>query len=303
MATKASQLATNPRAQEEDPPPLYSEVHRPTPEAPFNFPSSPSEEGEGGGEQEEATPSTTRQFFQSYAEGDNKQHRRPIAIPQMNTKSSKESPLIDAYPPVLLQHGIAPDSWRPFLRAMSAFLSASVSRQALSRAREVANHVARVPQQFGRDTLGHVTSEGRHVQDSARNGTVVGAIIGGVIRLPIHTTLRAVRTALVDLPHALVDAIRQDPQTPRERAEAYAVAANEKWLRGRGLRADLMDTKQLASAVDLSVDRLLALVRDVPATPDRQLKALNEYIGDLEVYSTGHLELDAETLWLIVLEG
>lgn len=89
------------------------------------------------------------------------------------------------------------------------------------------------------------------------------------------------------------------PQTPRERVAAYAAAANEEWLGARGLRAQLVDTAELARIVGLPVSTLLDLAQ---SSPDRsamgQISALKEYISELEAGST--LDLGAATVWLMV---
>jgi len=210
---------------------------------------------------------------------------------------------LNAYAQILLQYGITPESWRAFLTTMSAFLAAKVSDKALAHAVDMGRHVGNVPKRFGQQTADHAKSVGYHIRDSAKSGNIVGAamgVIGGAISLPIGTAFRAVG-AVMSLPGATIGAVTQKPQTPRERAAAYAAAANEKWLGQRGLQASLVDTSELARVVGLSVTRVLDLAR---AAEDRsamgQLNALKEYISELETFTGSKLELGANNLWLIV---
>jgi hypothetical protein len=121
--------------------------------------------------------------------------------------------------------------------------------------------------------------------------------------LPVGTALRAVG-ATVSLPFAAINAVAQKPQTPRERATAYAAAANEKWLSARGLKAGLVDTAELARMVELPVSKFLDLAsasRDSGAIG--MIDALKQYIAELEIFEGNTLSLDANTLWLVVLES
>jgi hypothetical protein len=122
-------------------------------------------------------------------------------------------------------------------------------------------HVTNVPKRFGQGTVEHAKSVGHNIRDAAKSGNYVGAamgVVGGAISLPIGTAFRAVGAA-VSLPGAAIGAVTQKPQTPRERAAAYAVAANEKWLGVRRLQAQLVDTAELARIAGLPVTRLLDL--------------------------------------------
>jgi hypothetical protein len=98
-----------------------------------------------------------------------------------------------------------------------------------------------------------------------------------------------------------ISASMQKPQTPRERAVAYAAAANKKWLGMRGLQAQLVDTAELAKTVGLSTTRLLDLAR---TGRDRsaigQIEALKDYMCELETFEGSTLDLGANTLWLTI---
>ena len=279
----------------------------PTPEAPFNFPSLdpartsptwpslPHAIASIGGAAKSDTKGDTK--------GDIKKQRpRPVAIPQIKSRRGALAPLLDSYPPALVQYGIATDSWRAFLNTMSAVLSASMPKQVLAH---LGSQVAGVPLRFGRDTMDHVYTERDNVYGSVMNGDYFGAlrgIVGGAIRLPIHSSLRAVDAA-VSMPGVVLGAANQPPQTPKERAVAYAAATNERWLRVRGLRASLVDTTELEKVVGLPRGKLLELVN---GSSDRsaagQLATLQEYITKLEVLRRGRLNLNDKTLWLVVSE-
>ena len=146
--------------------------------------------------------------------------------------------------------------------------------------------------------------EGRDIYDSAQNrnpGGVIGGIIRGAVRLPIHTALRVV-SAVFELPRAVVEGSTQEPQSPRQRASTYATAANHKWLRGRGLRAVLMSSSELAvSVMGIPVEKLLGLVED-KNNAARQMDALNVYISRVDVFRSQAVILDASTLWLVAFE-
>jgi hypothetical protein len=271
--------------------PAYSAtLTGPTVDSPFDFPSD---------EPPPAFDATTSSVSASTSAGPRTQ--RPIAIPQISP--DKTEPFLDAYAQPLLQHGITPESWRAFLSTMSAFLAAKVSEQAVSHAADIGKHVTNVPKRFGKDTVVHAKHIGHTIRDSAKSGDYVGAAMGvvhGVITLPVTTAMRAVGATL-SLPMTAISASMQKPQTPRERAVAYAAAANEKWLGMRGLQVQLVDTAELARTVGLPMMTLLDLARtgrDRSATG--QIEALKEYICELETFESSTLDLGANTLWLMI---
>jgi hypothetical protein len=188
---------------------------------------------------------------------------------------------------------------------MSAFLTARVSDKALAHAVDMGRHVTNVPKRFGQDTVEHAKSVGNDIRDAAHSGNYVGAamgVVGGAIALPVGTALRTVG-AVLSLPGAAIGAVTQKPQTPKERAAAYAAAANEKWLGVRGLRAQLVDTAELARIAGLPVTRLLDLAR---ASTNRgaagQIDALKEYISELVTSTGSTLDLGPNTLWLMIFQ-
>jgi hypothetical protein len=157
--------------------------------------------------------------------------------------------------------------------------------------------------------MSHVQSVGRDVAGNARSGNVVGAafkLIGGVISIPIHAAVGTAATA-VSLPGIAVSAAVKTPQTPRARAAAYLVVANQDWLAARGLHAELMDSKELSQLVGASVTSVADAVKGSAkkqgpnAEAAIQLKGLEDYIAELQLEGEGvTLELGDATLWLVL---
>ncbi|KAI2614891.1 hypothetical protein GGR54DRAFT_632534 [Hypoxylon sp. NC1633] len=254
--------------------------HGPTVDSPFNFPSDT--------------------HLPSYAASDPVEHR-PIAIPQI--KAEPTSPLLEAYSQNLLRHGITEEAWVSFLHTLSGFLAATVSEKAVSHAAEVAHSISNVPKRFGKDTLEHVKATGHAISDSTKKGNYVGAatrVIGGAIALPVGTAIRAVG-AVVSLPFATIGALTRDPKTPKERAVAYAAAANLKWLHARGLEAHLLDTAELGHALGLPVNELLRTAAAAAgAGAAGQIAALGAHLAEVQVRAPATLELGANTFWVVV---
>ncbi|OTB04397.1 hypothetical protein M426DRAFT_320768 [Hypoxylon sp. CI-4A] len=186
---------------------------------------------------------------------------------------------------------------------MSGFLNATVSKKAVSHAADMGQHIGKVPKDFGKETMAHISRSGHLISDSAKKGNYVGAVtrvVGAAIGIPVGTAIRAVG-ASISLPFAALGALTQDPKTPRERAVAYAAAANVKWLHKRGLQAHLLDTAELSHAMGLSTDQLLLKTRAAHDESSRgQMAALDAHVADLQVRLQGSLELGAGTLWLVV---
>ncbi|KAI1136062.1 hypothetical protein F5Y05DRAFT_392786 [Hypoxylon sp. FL0543] len=227
---------------------------------------------------------------------------RPIAIPQ--TTPDPKSPFLNAYSQSLLAHGVTPETWAGFLQTLSGFLAATVSEKAVSHAAEVGRHIGDVPKRFGKETLAHVKDTGRDISDSAKKGNYIGAavraILGVGVALPVATAARAVG-AVVSLPFAALNAVTKDPKTPKERAVAYAAAANVKWLHKRGLQAALLDTTELSQVLGVPADEFLQTARaSKDAGAAAQLAALGPYIAELDVRTPGPLELGVGTFWLVV---
>ncbi|KAI1392674.1 uncharacterized protein F4822DRAFT_137519 [Hypoxylon trugodes] len=252
--------------------------------SPFNFPSDSNLPSYT------ASPTTTEQ-------------QRPIAIPQL--KPDFTSPFLDAYTQILLRHGVTEDTWVAFLRTLSGFLAATVSEKAISHAAEIGQHIGDVPKRFGKETLAHIKHTGHNISDSAKKGNYIGAatrVVGGAIALPVATAIRAAG-AVVSLPFAAIGAVTKDPKTPRERAVAYAAAANVKWLHSRGLEAHLLDTAELGHNLGLPLNELLQLGRaNKDADAAGKLALLGTHIAELKVRMAANLEIGANTLWLVVME-
>ncbi|KAE9362762.1 hypothetical protein N431DRAFT_433531 [Stipitochalara longipes BDJ] len=295
MSTKEEEARNAAREAEEGDDhvlPVYSALptEGPTADSPFDFPSE---------DPPPAFAPTASSGSASTSAGP--QLQRPIAIPQITP--DKTEPFLSAYAQALLQYGITPESWRAFLNTMSAFLAAKVSDQAVSHAADIGRHVTNVPKRFGQHTAGHAKHIGHSIRNSAKSGDYVGAAMGvvhGTIMLPVTTALRAVGATL-SLPMTAINAAAKKPLTPRERATAYAAAANDKWLSMRGLQAQLVDTAELARTVGLPMTRLLNLAR---TGSDRsavgQIEALKEYICELEISEGSTFDLEASTLWLMI---
>ncbi|KAI2603957.1 uncharacterized protein GGS25DRAFT_534497 [Hypoxylon fragiforme] len=273
----------------------------PTVASPFNFPSDsnlPSYETTQAEQQQQQQQQQLLQRRESQP--------RVIAIPQITPHET--SPLLNAYSPTLLQYGVPEDSWLAFLRTLSGFLAATVSQKAVSHAADMAQHVGGVPKRFGKETLAHAKDVGHAIRGSARRGNFLAAAahtLTATVTLPVGTALRAVGAA-VSLPFAALGAAARDPKTPRERAVAYAAAANVKWFHRRGLEAHLVDTTELCQVLGLSVDVLLSAAEAAKGLGAAgQLAALGGHIAELEVKARGPaattaLELGAATYWLVV---
>ncbi|KAI1091524.1 hypothetical protein F5B19DRAFT_257430 [Rostrohypoxylon terebratum] len=259
-------------------------AHGPSVTSPFNFPSDSG--------------------LPAYSFNPENILHKPIVIPQI--APDPKAPFLDAYSEELLRHGITPETWAGFLSTLSGFLAATVSEKVISHAAQMARHVGEVPKRFGKETLAHAKSTGRAITDSARKGDFIGAaahtIIGGGIRLPVATAVRAVGAA-VSLPFAVLGATAEDPKTPRERAEAYALAANAKWLHRRGLEAHLLETAELASVFGLSSEQMLAMAtKGGDGDAARQLGALGAHVAEVRLREPTQVVLGALTFWLVVTQ-
>lgn len=262
-------------------------VHVPTVTSPFDFPA-------------EAAPSYTESSPPSSSSA---HKRRPIAIPQVS--ATPTAPFLQTYAPLLLARGIPSGTWASFLDTLSAFLAAKVTDRAISHAADVGRQVGNVPKRFGKNVATHAKSVGRGISDNAKKGNLVGAafgVIGGVISLPVGTAVKAIG-AITSLPGAAVGAVAQKPQTPRERAVAYAAAANKKWLESRGLRAQLVDTQELARLVGASSEQILQAARSEKSDDaEAQLGPLRTHISELTIEKPTKLSLGEQTLWLVIFE-
>ncbi|KAL3956755.1 hypothetical protein ACCO45_009601 [Purpureocillium lilacinum] len=268
-----------------DPAPAYQEIAPPA--------LSPAPSGNG-------VPTVANPFsFPSNAElPPPPPYRSPQAVPD------PASPFVAAYAPILLSHGVTEGTWRSFLETMSAFLTAKVSDRAISHAGDMAKHMSEAPKSFGKGVATHVRSVGKDIAGNAKRGNIIGAAfgaIGGLISIPVATALSAAGTA-ISLPGSAIGAITKRPQTPFERATAYAMVANKKWLHARGLQAQLVETTGLAQYLNVSLDALLGMARAAKRDDaESQLKALEGHIAALDVRADAALSLAPNTLWLVLV--
>lgn len=227
---------------------------------------------------------------------------KPVAIPQ--TRPEPAAPFIVAYAPSLTSRGITPDTWDSFVKTMSAFLTAKVSDQAIAHAGDIARHLGSAPKSFGKGVARNAKSVGQHIKDNAKRGNILGAavgVVGGALSLTVGTALSAAGT-VISMPGKAVGAVARKPQTPVERAAAYAAVANKNWLNARGLYAQVLDTQQLCRLVGVSDPR--QLIESAREGKDEsvagQLKCLERYLCELQAEKVGKLELGLNTLWLVV---
>ncbi|KAF4122605.1 hypothetical protein GMORB2_6912 [Geosmithia morbida] len=288
-AQEATQGAADPSsaAQHGDSAPTYDAADRggaaPSVSSPFNFPS------------ESDLPSYT-----ATSPGGGVSSQRPVAIPQV--RPAPDSPSVPAFPPSILGHGIPEGTLLSFLETVSAFLAAKVGDRAISHAGDMARRFIEHPKNVGKHVVSHAKNWGKNIGPDAKKGNVVG-IIGGVVSIPIVSVPGVVR-AVVGLPGSAVNAIVEKPQTPAQRAAAYAAVANREWLHSRGLRAQLFDSNELAQWLDITVSDLMSSARAYGdrSSAARQLTGLAERIAPLEVQSgDATLELASEAIWLVLL--
>ena len=262
----------------------------PTVESPFNFPSGPAPSYAGIAAGAGAGPSSP-----SAVPG------RPIALPQ--ERPNPAAGFLTAYAPVLLSHGIPPDTWHSFVATLSAFLTAKVSDRALAHAADMARELGRGPKSFGKGTADHVKAVGQDLKQNAKQGNIFGVatgVIGGIISIPVGTAVRAVG-AIVNTPGHAVAAAAKKPQTPRERAVAYLVTANRKWFAPRGLVAQLLDTRELAGLLRTQPSAVLEMAnagKDAAA----KMQAMAGLLAQLDVPASASLEVSEATLWLVLTQ-
>jgi hypothetical protein len=251
--------ASNPAPQLED----SSAALGPTVSSPFDFPSTSLPP---------YSPKVTNQ--------------RPIAIPQIQPDPA--APFISAYSPSLLNYGIPAQSWRSFIDTMSAFLTARVSKRAISHAGDIATEIGRVPQNLAKDVKAHAKETGRNIATSAKQfnpAGVIGGIVGGSISLTLGTTFKVIGS-IFQLPGTAI-AAAANPQTPRGRAELYAAAANRDWFHSRGLHARLLNTFEFAGLLDVSVEQILNAAESQPGNSVEKLGALRNWIDELQLQEGG----------------
>jgi hypothetical protein len=214
--------------------------------------------------------------------------QRPIAIPQRWPNPA--APFLSAYPTSLLNYGITAESFSAFLDTMSAFLTARVSKRAISHAGDIATELGRVPQRLGKDVMAQAKSTGKNIATNAKQlnpGGLVSGIIGGAIGLTVGTTFRVIGSVL-QLPGTAI-ATAANPQTPRGRAELYAAAANRDWFHPRGLDARLLNTVELTGLIGVPVEQFLNAAETQSESAKEKLGALRKWIDDLEVQNSEDL--------------
>jgi hypothetical protein len=167
----------------------------------------------------------------------------------------------------------------------------------------MAKHVGDGPTKLGKGIAAHAKHVGKHIASNAKRGNIIGAafgVVGGAVSIPVVSALSAAGTATA-LPGSVVGAIFKRPQTPQQRAEAYAAVANKKWLNDRGLHAQLLTTVQLSQMLGLSETALLGMVQQAKSpSAAYQLRVLASRIAPLDVDETAQLELAPNTLWLVL---
>lgn len=225
-----------------------------------------------------------------------------IVIPQRSP--DPKSPFIAAYPPSLLAYGITDRTWVSFLDTMSAFLAAKVSDRALSHAATMARRFGEKPMDVGKRIQSHGKSIGQAIVDHGRRGHIISAgldVVRGIVSLPLMAASGIVHTGL-SLPGTTVSAVLEKPQTPLQRAAAYALTANEKWLRPRGLEVGLAETDKVAELTGMSTYELLERAAQV-STHDAQavMKALEGRLATLQVHAGETLELGRQNIWLVLV--
>lgn len=255
----------------------------PTQDSPFNFPS-------------DAPPSYAASSSSSSST------KKPVAIPQ--THPDPAAPFIDAYAPQLLQRGITPEAWRSFLQTLSAFLTAKVSDRAISHAGDVAKQIGERPKSVLKGIANHAKKVGTNIGNNAKRGNIIGATmgaIGGLISIPIAAAAGTASAAL-QLPASTVMAVARKPQTPRERAAAYAAVANRDWFQPRGLEARILDTEELCQVLGVPSSLLMEPGKLETETAKGKLGRLSEHIASLDTAEPESFELTSKTLWIILTE-
>jgi hypothetical protein len=141
-----------------------------------------------------------------------------------------------------------------------------------------------VPKRLGKDVVNHVKETTREIGYQAKRGNVlgvVGGVVGGTIALTVGSAAKLVGSA-VSLPGTAIEA-SVNLKTPRERAEAYAAAANKDWFHKRGLHAHLMNTAELANLVGVTLQQQLDATNSQPVSASEQMKALRDLIEGVEL--------------------
>ncbi|CZT21398.1 uncharacterized protein RCC_07261 [Ramularia collo-cygni] len=240
--------------------------------------------------------------------------QRPLAIPQ--TTPSAAAPFLLAYPTALLSFGITMESWKSFVRTLSAFLSAKVSQQAIHHAADIASHIG----DFHKQYVSRAKEGFKNIGKSVKRFSPVG-VVSGAIGITVGAAGHVVGTVF-----QAAGSLAKKPQTPRERASVYVTTANGDWFHSRGLHAVLMDTVELSRLCEVNVQNMLSAVSSCGSKdPGSQLASLREIIGEVKVEqdvqsdaipkqssansskaaekrsAVTQLQLDSTTLWLVLV--
>ncbi|CAJ2504995.1 Uu.00g123890.m01.CDS01 [Anthostomella pinea] len=224
--------------------------------------------------------------------------KHPAAIPQIRPEAT--APFLAATAPSLQAHGIQSDVWLSFLSTMSACVTTA----------KVSNHKANMAKDLGKGAFKFARAASGRIRDAGKRGDLARAgwaVVGAAVSIPVVTSLNLVGAG-VALPFVALGAIGRKPQTPLERAAAYAAAANEEWLHPLGLHAQLQHSAQLCGALGLLAAALDDLTTEAQGPEERgrivraQLEVLGEYTSRIVVVdeTTPLLELGTDTLWLVV---
>lgn len=250
----------------------------PTADAPFNFPSDAT--------LPPYSPVDNPAGSASGSSSHNDSTRLPLVIPQVRPRP--DSPFLSAYSQDLLRYGIPKDTWLSFTDTLSAFLTANISEKALSHAADIGRQISNAPADLGRSIGKDFSSVGRGIANSAKKGNIFGVatgFVGGMIGLSVGTGLKLAASATM-LPGKAAMAVASKPQTPRERAAAYALVANGEWLGQRDLKAQIMDSVQVAELLSIPLERLLQdsqAAHDGSAAGDTPLRYLHGAVAGLEM--------------------
>lgn len=235
--------------------------------------------------------------------------KKPIAIPQ--TSPIATAPFLDCYSPDLLAYGITEDSFFAFLTTLSAFVSAKVSQQALQHASDVASSIG----SFHKDYANNVKRFVKNIGNSAKHFNPFG-VVGGTIGLTVGAATHVIGSVF-NAPISML----QKPQTPRQRALTYLAAANKDWFHARGLHALLLNTKELATNLGISVGAILDAGHELgDGSPEAVCRALRKWIAPISVrkqeqieggpessnaaakrLSQSQVQLADRTLWLLLV--
>ena len=268
--------------------------HRPTTASPFDFPVESDAPPVYASEPQPTTESSSASCIRENCTA----ITRTIAIPQIN--QTPAAPLLDGYPPSLISHGITQESWCAFISTTSAFLSAKISDKAIRHAADMGRVLAQKSSRLSKDTVTHAKTIGHRIKTNARGGSVLGTAIGtitGSIALSVGLAVRTT-SAVISAPNSALRAVVLKPRTPKERATAYAAAANKDWLIRRGLVAQVLDSVELSALVHVPVDGLTDAVT-LAMGPE---SAASNILEPLQVDpSKRELDLSPTTLWLVIM--